>query len=657
MRDIFEKWVSVPKQDKAMAILSLVRDKWNLEPCDDLSKWARLTSLELQKKYDSCKGYRTLFLAKNQGFLDTPLTFPEYVTKCMPTYGVQASSSTLVRGRPKKSFEECCARTKRRRVQHLVENYSAEELQFASTAQNTREQKSNPEVLSGTAALILKLDLDLSDKKYNVLRSVVNNVNENLFPSLYSLRKEKKNFLPKIINITDVSASVPLQELLNNTVDSISRLLDLDRNIRANLICKWGFDGSGGHSLYKQRFLDNESTDEYLFLIALVPLKLVDFESSEVLWQNDHPGSTFYCRPIKFIFTKECSSVIISEENHIRTQIENLVNHKLFVKTHTLDVSFVLQMTMVDGSVCNVLTDTNASARCFICGAKPKDMNSINIDEKPPNREHFRFGLSSLHAYIRSMECLLHIAYRLSFKSWQAKGEEKKKLLEAEKVRIRKEFKDKMGLIVDTPKQGYGSSNDGNTARRFFSNPVLTSQITGIDVELVRNLSIILRVLALGRFINIDKFRLLLRSTHELYLSLYGWYYMPSSLHKLLIHGSDIIESFVMPIGHLSEDALEALHKIVRHNRLHHTRKSSRINMCTDLINNLLLMSDPYIASERHKQKKKVTEIDSCIEEYLVPISVNPNLTESEVNRSLAEFDLESDGESDFSDKNFSDSD
>ncbi|CAD7085437.1 unnamed protein product [Hermetia illucens] len=102
MRDIFEKWVSVPKQDKAMAILSLVRDKWNLEPCDDLSKWARLTSLELQKKYDSCKEYRTLFLAKNQGFLDTPLTFPEYVTKCMPTYGVQASSSTLVRGRPKK---------------------------------------------------------------------------------------------------------------------------------------------------------------------------------------------------------------------------------------------------------------------------------------------------------------------------------------------------------------------------------------------------------------------------------------------------------------------------------------------------------------------------------------------------------------------------
>ncbi|KAK4884126.1 hypothetical protein RN001_000397 [Aquatica leii] len=28
-----------------------------------------------------------------------------------------------------------------------------------------------------------------------------------------------------------------------------------------------------------------------------------------------------------------------------------------------------------------------------------------------------------------------------------------------------------MGLLVDKPKPGYGSTNDGNTARKFFSNP------------------------------------------------------------------------------------------------------------------------------------------------------------------------------------------
>lgn len=42
-----------------------------------------------------------------------------------------------------------------------------------------------------------------------------------------------------------------------------------------------------------------------------------------------------------------------------------------------------------------------------------------------------------------------------------------------------------MGLVVDQPKQGGGNSNDGNTARKFFKNPLLVSQITGIYKELI----------------------------------------------------------------------------------------------------------------------------------------------------------------------------
>ena len=41
-----------------------------------------------------------------------------------------------------------------------------------------------------------------------------------------------------------------------------------------------------------------------------------------------------------------------------------------------------------------------------------------------------------------------------------------------------------MGLIVDKPKPGYGSTNDGNTARRFFQNPDLSAKITGINKQL-----------------------------------------------------------------------------------------------------------------------------------------------------------------------------
>jgi hypothetical protein len=36
-----------------------------------------------------------------------------------------------------------------------------------------------------------------------------------------------------------------------------------------------------------------------------------------------------------------------------------------------------------------------------------------------------RFGLSTLHAWIRFLECLLHTSYRLEIKEWQVGGDDK----------------------------------------------------------------------------------------------------------------------------------------------------------------------------------------------------------------------------------------
>jgi hypothetical protein len=68
------------------------------------------------------------------------------------------------------------------------------------------------------------------------------------------------------------------------------------------------------------------------------------------------------------------------------------------------------------------------------------------------------------------MECILHISYRLDFKSWCAKKPEEKQMLTTRKSIIQQELKKQIGIIVDVPRQGAGSSNDGNTARRFFRN-------------------------------------------------------------------------------------------------------------------------------------------------------------------------------------------
>lgn len=175
-----------------------------------------------------------------------------------------------------------------------------------------------------------------------------------------------------------------------------------------------------------------------------------------------------------------------------------------------------------------------------------------------------------------------------------------------------------MALLVDKPKQGFGSTNDGNTARRFFQNPQKSSEITGVDLNLIHNFAIILRVLSSGYHINVSEFEHLLTQTRELYLQLYSWYYMPSSVHKVLVHGVAVIQFFNFPIGELSEEALEARHKEIKRMRLTRTRKTSRFNTNTDLLNLLILSSDPHLSSLRNVTNTQHYTIDDDIKKFLV---------------------------------------
>lgn len=98
--------------------------------------------------------------------------------------------------------------------------------------------------------------------------------------------------------------------------------------------------------------------------------------------------------------------------------------------------------------------------------------------------------------------------------------------------------------------QGFGTTNDGNTARRFFLDYKTSSRITGIDENLIFRFSIILQAISSGKQINIEKFRNYCKETAEIYVQLYSWYHMPVSVHKLLMHGADICNHFsILPIG------------------------------------------------------------------------------------------------------------
>lgn len=226
--------------------------------------------------------------------------------------------------------------------------------------------------------------------------------------------------------------------------------------------------------------------------------------------------------------------------------------------------------------------------------------------------EAYEYGLSPLHTRIRFMEHILKLGYDLDFgpngetvrnnSDNHAKRDQKKKLIQQKYLEL--------GLIIDQPKQGEGNSNDGNTARRFFSDPETAASITGVDFELINRFKIIVQVLSCNRKISPKKFGIYASATATFYNEKYGWRHMPSTVHKVLYHGEKIIEHNMLPIGDLSEEAQEKRNKDYRYFREHNTRKMSRCNTNEDLLNILLCTSDPYISSIRHKWKSTQIELD-----------------------------------------------
>lgn len=149
------------------------------------------------------------------------------------------------------------------------------------------------------------------------------------------------------------------------------------------------------------------------------------------------------------------------------------------------------------------------------------------------------------------------------------------------------------------PKANFGNTNDGNTSRRFFDNPSLAAEITGINYDLIYRLKVILEVISSGYKTNIEKFENYTTETARLYVDLYPWHPMTPTLHKILVHGAIVIGKSLLPIGQLSEEAAEVRNKHFRSYRQDFARKFSRENCNEDIFNRLLLSSDPLLSCIR----------------------------------------------------------
>lgn len=73
---------------------------------------------------------------------------------------------------------------------------------------------------------------------------------------------------------------------------------------------------------------------------------------------------------------------------------------------------------------------------------------------------------------------------------------EEKEIFQESKTRIVNEVKLELGLVVDIPKPGVGTTNDGNTASRFFERCQISSHITGINQEVTGRFNVVLSTIS-----------------------------------------------------------------------------------------------------------------------------------------------------------------
>nr|CAI5858203.1 unnamed protein product [Callosobruchus analis] len=93
-----------------------------------------------------------------------------------------------------------------------------------------------------------------------------------------------------------------------------------------------------------------------------------------------------------------------AEEQKATSHIEKLQQFKEIQSGQEILARYEMLSTMLDGNAISTLSVTNANQNCFIRGATTKAINRISIPEENIRRENYKYGLSSLHCWIRSFE-------------------------------------------------------------------------------------------------------------------------------------------------------------------------------------------------------------------------------------------------------------
>ena len=112
---------------------------------------------------------------------------------------------------------------------------------------------------------------------------------------------------------------------------------------------------------------------------------------------------------------------------------------------------------------------------------------------------------------------------------------------------------------------------------------------------MITGLRTILITISSSWAINVDRFKDYCYSVYGRYLQCYSWNRLSWTVHKLLVHGHEILAATPpgLSVGDLSEMPLESAHKDRKEDQVDHTRKVGRPEMMEDFFWRAFDVSDP----------------------------------------------------------------
>lgn len=124
-----------------------------------------------------------------------------------------------------------------------------------------------------------------------------------------------------------------------------------------------------------------------------------------------------------------------------------------------------------------------------------------------------------------------------------------------------------MNLLVIRYNQDEVEPQTKETPPIFFYNYEDSAKITVINKYLLKRRAFILRDLSTGFQTNTTAFPEYALETATSYVQEHSRFYMPVSVYKILIYGSEIIATAILPIGLPSEEEQESRNKDLKHFR------------------------------------------------------------------------------------------